>query len=86
MAHDGRVRWMRYYVEEYRDPVTGEVGSTRLAEDACEYFDGYGPAPDYEIPERYFEWAFLVAEEAEGKGSIRAGVGGLVNAVPADYL
>lgn len=87
--HDGRVQvmtYMREEVEEHRDLRTDEVNATMLAEDACQAFDGYGPSPDYTIPEKYFEWAFLIAEEAEGRGSIRAAVGGLINAAPSIWL
>lgn len=85
--HDGRVQvmtYMREEVEEHRDPHTNEVNATTLAEDTCQWFDAYGPPPDYTIPEKYFEWAFLIAEE--GKGNIRAAVGGLINTVPSQWL
>ena len=44
--------YMREVVEEYRDPLTDEINNTLLAEDACQHFDGYGPAPYYDIPDR----------------------------------
>jgi len=78
--------YMREVVEDHRDPQTDEINDTTLAEDACQHFDGYGPAPEYEIPEKYFEWAFLIAEEVEAKGSIRAAVGGVISAAPSSYF
>ena len=57
--------YMRSVLKEYTSPWTGEVNTTLLAEDACNEFNGYGPAPEYDIPEEYFEWAFEV-DEAEG--------------------
>ena len=55
-------KYMVEIIQEHTDPVTGEVCPTRLAEDACLFFDDYGPAPDYDIPEEYFEWAFQISE------------------------
>lgn len=52
--------FMAEHVGEFVDPRTGEVNMTTLAEYACDVFDGY--AKGCEIPEEYFELAFIVAE------------------------
>ena len=54
--------YMRQEMREHVDLDTGEVNTTALAEDACQHFDAYGPAPDYDIPEDLFDWALEIAE------------------------
>ena len=61
-------QYMREEIEEFRDPRTGEVNDTHLAEDACNFFDAYGPPPDFDIPEEYFDWAFEVDESTNTPG------------------
>lgn len=56
------VEYMRSTVHAHLDTVVGEVNLTRLAEDACQRFKAYGPEPQCEIPQDYFEWAFEVAQ------------------------
>jgi len=58
-------RYMRDELEYALEPGTGEVIPTLLAEDACRYFDEYGPEPDRDIPESYFDWALEIAQEYE---------------------
>lgn len=50
-------QYMQEEIEKFRDPQTGEVNTTFLAEDACSFFDAY------EIPREYFDWALEVVEE-----------------------
>lgn len=54
--------------KEHVDPKTGELRLTSLAEDTCDEFDLYGPAPEFDIPERLFELAFDVLEECQRRG------------------
>lgn len=55
--------YMRTEIAEHVDPLTDEVNTTALAEDAAQHLDAYGPAPEYKIPEDYFDWALEVEEE-----------------------
>lgn len=55
-------RYMREVLEEHRDQLTDEVNMTALAEDACAHVDGY---EGDDVPERYFGWAYQVAEADE---------------------
>lgn len=48
--------------EDHRDPLTDEINDTTLAEDAWQAIKGDSVAPDAEIDDRYFYWAFLIAE------------------------
>lgn len=48
------MRYMRQEIEDHRDCFTDEVNETTLAEDACQHFNGYGPAPNFDILERFF--------------------------------
>ncbi len=43
----------------------GEVDMTNLAEDACQNFNAWGPYPNYNAPDEFFDWAFEVTEEWE---------------------
>jgi len=52
--------YVRNVAHEHVDPLTGEVNQTGLAEDACTFFYGHGPAPDFDVPERYYELAYEV--------------------------
>ena len=56
-------RYMNLVKDDYRDPITGEVNATRLAEDACMFFDDYGPPPDFDVPEKYYEVAAGVSDD-----------------------
>lgn len=56
-------KYMAQIADEYVDPQTGEVNSTKIAEDACKHFDAY--EPDDSIPEDFFDWAVVVAENHE---------------------
>jgi hypothetical protein len=47
---------MRNRVEDCRDPRTGELNHTLLAEQVAEEFELYD-GHDYEIPPELFEWA-----------------------------
>ena len=61
-------QYMREVIEEFRDPLTEEINTTFLAEDTCNFFDAYGPAPDFDIPEEYFDWALEVDESTNMLG------------------
>jgi hypothetical protein len=63
-------QYMLEEIEEFRDPQTGEVNTTFLAEDACNFFDGYEPPPDFDIPEEYFDWALEVDESMNTLGGV----------------
>ena len=52
-------RWMQNHASEHIDNC-GEVNTTYLAEAACQEFDAFGPAPTYDAPEEYFDWAVEV--------------------------
>ena len=53
------VEYMMGCVEEHNDPLTDEIKTTALAEDACQHFDAY---EGDDIPGRFFELA-LMAEQ-----------------------
>jgi hypothetical protein len=50
-------------LEQHRDPQTGEINTTTLAEGACEALDLY--IEDEGIPSDLFEIAFEVYQDAE---------------------
>lgn len=54
-------RFMLRSVEDHRDPATGEVNATKLAEAAALAFDLYEKDPDRTIPEALFEEAAKLA-------------------------
>lgn len=54
------VRYMNQVIDEYVDPLTGDVGTTQLAEDAIDHFD----VNDYDA-EDVFDWAVDVAQRYE---------------------
>ena len=54
--------YMRSVIREHVDLDTGAVDTTMLAHDAADHFDAYGPAPSYDIPEEYFDWALEVVD------------------------
>jgi len=70
-------RYMREVIEDHRDPLTGEVSLSTLAEDACQHVDGY---ENDDIPERYFELAFEVDESdrRQRSGQIGSALGHLM--------
>ena len=82
----GRIAIMRYMQAEildHVDPRTGEVNDTGLAEDAADHFGD-------EVDDRYFSFAFIVAERYEIKSGIKAGslanLSGFINSLPSDWL
>lgn len=88
MAGGIKIRqYMREVVENHRDE-TGEINATTLAEDACQHFDEYGPSPEYEIPEKYFVFAYE-AHEADARrrcGTIGSAVGGIISAYDSSHF
>ena len=58
--------YMRREIGDHID-ITGEANTTAMAEDAAEAFDLYGPPPDCEIDEQWYDLAVDVAE-AMGAG------------------
>lgn len=81
------ITYMNRNVADHVDPLTGEVNATALAEDACNHFNGF---IGNEIPEEYFDAAFVVAERHEIKTGVRSGnLSGLsviINALPSDWF
>lgn len=55
------ITYMRQCVQN-GEHLDCEVECTRLAEDAAEHFNAYGPEPHCEIPEAFFAWSFEVAQ------------------------
>lgn len=55
-------QYMEREVEDHVDWKTLEVNSTTLAEDACAHFNDY---ENDDIPEEYFDIAYLVAVAKE---------------------
>jgi len=52
---------MRSHIEDWRDPQTGEVNQTRMAEDTCLQFGPF--AGGYGYPEDcYYEWAYQIVQ------------------------
>ena len=77
--------WMVQHADEHRDPQTGEINMTTLAEATAREFDMYdGDEPD----ERLFIWAFRIAErdKARHSGRITPALGGIVNACESDWF
>ena len=75
-------RYMRDNIEDSRDPQTGEVNATKLAEDATWHFELH------ETPDEYWDWA---AEIAIGDDRKRAGLmplclDGLINGRSSEEL
>jgi len=80
--------YMQAEVTDHVDPLTGEVNSTALAEDACSHFNAY---EGNEIPERFFELANLIGERHEIKTGISqprigANLAGLINSLESDWF
>jgi hypothetical protein len=53
---------MRTFIKECRDPITGEINCTKLAEETACALNLYVGA---DIPAELFELAFKMAEEAD---------------------
>ena len=87
MAGGIKIRqYMRTIVEEHRDITTGEVNTTTLAEDACQHFDDYGPAPEHEIPDKYFEFAYEISRIAERRVNLRASFGNVIDSRNSSFF
>ena len=73
-------------VEDFVDPLTGEVNATLLAEWACSEVDGYDSSGD--IPDKFFDWAYVVGERHEIKTGVKEGsmaaLSGFINSLPSD--
>lgn len=54
------LKFMRSNAEDFRDPTTGEINATGLAEAAAAQFNIYEDR-EYTIPEKVFELALRVA-------------------------
>lgn len=61
---------MRSVIAEHVDLDTLEVNTTTLAEDVAQHFGAYGPPPEYEIPEDYFDWALEIEHEWDADGGV----------------
>ncbi len=53
------IKEMELLVDDCRDPNTGEINYTLLAENACEELNAYEDDEDYTIPEEFFELALI---------------------------
>lgn len=89
--HTGRVNvitLMTKNVKDFVDPLTGEVNITLLAEWACGKVNGYND--NGEIPDKFFDWAYVVGEHYEIKTGVKAGslssLSGLINSLPSDHF
>ena len=82
------VTLMTRNVANFVDPRTGEVNATTLAEFTCDELDDYDPG--FEIPEKYFDFAFYVSERHEITTGVRSGsmarLEGFINSLPSDYF
>lgn len=83
----GRVKTlMTKNVSDFADPLTGEVNATLLAEWACDEVNGYDDNGD--IPEKFFDWAYVVGERYEIKTGVSKGsllkLSGFINSLPSD--
>lgn len=63
-------QYMLGVAEDHRDPKTGEISMTMLAEDAANFspipFDTLPDCDEYsDIPEEYFELAYEVVSQLE---------------------
>jgi len=79
-------KYMREVIEEHRDPLTDEINSTTLAEDASDTFNVTGP--NGEVDERIFWAAYEVErlDEASRKGIICSAVRGFINSVSSTAM
>jgi hypothetical protein len=81
-------RYMLAEIEDHVEPLTGEVNSTTLAEDAFWALEP-GNQTGY-IPEKYFDCAFEIAEQYEIKTGVKQGnfrkVSGYINSIPGGSL
>lgn len=73
-------------VTDHVDPLTGEVNNTSLAEDAFWHFE---PNNQGDIPEKYFDCAFEIAERHEIRTGVKQGncrAAGYINSIPGGSL
>ena len=82
------VKYMQAEIEDHIDNKTGEVDFTELARDACDHFDDYDA--NYEIPEKYYEYAYEVATRYEIKTGVIdgkiSGLSGLINSKDSSWF
>jgi hypothetical protein len=81
-------QYMTANVADHVDPITGEVNTTTLAEDA---FDCFEKDSADDIPEKYFELAALIGERHEIKTGVREPIisrnlAGLINSLESDWF
>jgi hypothetical protein len=79
-------QYMLRNVEDNVDPLTGEVNSTKLAEDA---FWALEPENQGEIPQKYFDCACEIGTQYEIKTGVREGhckAAGYINSIPGGSL
>lgn len=59
--------WMEANLDDFIDPLTGEVDRTTMAEECCSHFDAFefGWKNEAQVPEEFFDWAHRVAEAYE---------------------
>lgn len=65
-------RYMMEVAKDHRDPLTGKINMTALAEDAASFspipFDTLPDCDEYsDIPEEYFELSYEVASRLEAQ-------------------
>jgi hypothetical protein len=88
MAGNIQIRtFMSNHAEDFRDDC-GEINMTGLAEAACAEFDDYGKAPQYDIPETYFECAYEISsrDKAHRNHTVGSAAAGAINARGSDWF
>ena len=80
------LRYMDSIMEEYRDPLTGEINTTALAEDAIDHFDR-GEHSDVDN-EKFFVWAYRLEEDraARSSGHVAPAVRVFLNSKSSDWF